>query len=115
MFYENITKKSAGLIQIQMRKMQKQIRNDWEDKLENDWKFDDRKDKEKLRAEGNFPLNILDNFDCPVCGCKRYVMEEDMHRIAVMDDGTEIIEYWSNTLGWVYANYSLDSLFYIFF
>lgn len=38
-----------------------------EEKLENDWKFDDRKDKEKLRAEGRFPMNILDNFDCPVC------------------------------------------------
>ena len=64
-----------------------------EEKLENDWKFDGRKNKEKLRTEGRFPINHLDHFDCPVCGCKRYVMEKDMHRFAVMDDGTEIIEY----------------------
>ena len=64
-----------------------------EEKLENDWKFDYRKDKEKLRAEGDKPTNLLDRFDCPVCGCKRYVMRKDMHRFAVMDDGTEIMEY----------------------
>ena len=64
-----------------------------EEKLENDWKFDDRKNKEILRAEGCKPMNTLDNFDCPVCGCKRYVMRKDMHRFAVMDDGTEIMEY----------------------
>ena len=64
-----------------------------EEKLENDWKFDDRKYKEKLRAEGHIPMNHLDHFDCPVCGCKRYVSRGDMHRFAVMDDGTEIMEY----------------------
>ena len=64
-----------------------------EEKLENDWKFDDRKDKEKLRAEARIPMNHLDHFDCPVCGCKRYVSRGDMHRFAVMNDGTEIMEY----------------------
>ena len=64
-----------------------------EEKLENDWKFDDRKDKEKLRAEGRIPMNLSDKFDCPVCGCKRYVKRGGMHRFAVMDDGTEIMEY----------------------
>ena len=64
-----------------------------EEKLENDWKFDDHRDKEKRRAEGRGPMNNLDYFDCPVCGCKRYVMKKDMHRFAVMDDGTEIMEY----------------------
>lgn len=64
-----------------------------EEKLENDWKFDDRKDKEKLRVEGRIPMNHLDHFDCPVCECKRYVSRGDMHRFAVMDDGTEIMEY----------------------
>ena len=64
-----------------------------EEKLENDWKFDYNKDKEKRRAEGCEPMNLLDRFDCPVCGCERYVMEKDMHRFAVMDDGTEIMEY----------------------
>ena len=33
-----------------------------EEKLENDWKFDYRKDKEKLRAEGHIPTNLLDRF-----------------------------------------------------
>ena len=65
-----------------------------EEKLENDWKFDDRIDKEKLRAEGHIPLmNHLNRFDCPVCGCERYVSKGDMHKFAVMDDGTEIMEY----------------------
>lgn len=64
-----------------------------EEKLENDWKFDDGKDKEKRRAEGRTPNNPLDHFDCPVCSCRRYVMRKDMHRFAVMDDGTEIMEY----------------------
>ena len=70
-----------------------------EEKLENDWKFDDHKDKERRRAEGRGPMNTLDYFDCPVCGCKRYVMRKDMHRFAVMDDGTEIMEYWSKIGG----------------
>ena len=64
-----------------------------EEKLENDWKFDDRIDKEKLRTEGRFPINPSDIFDCPVCGCERRVSRGDMHRIDVMDDGTEIMEY----------------------
>ena len=64
-----------------------------EEKLENDWKFDDRIDKEKLRTEGRFPINTSDTFDCPVCGCERRVSRGDMHRIDVMDDGTEIMEY----------------------
>ena len=64
-----------------------------EEKLENDWKFDGRIDKEKLRTEGHFPINPLDTFDCPVCGCERRVSRGDMHRIDVMDDGTEIMEY----------------------
>ena len=64
-----------------------------EEKLENDWKFDDRIDKEKLRTEGRFPINHSDTFDCPVCGCERRVSRGDMHRIDVMDDGTEIMEY----------------------
>ena len=64
-----------------------------EEKLENDWKFDDRKDKEKLRTEGRFRINPSDTFDCPVCGCERRVSRGDMHRIDVMDDGTEIMEY----------------------
>lgn len=64
-----------------------------EEKLENDWKFDNRKDKEKIRAEGRFPINLSNNFDCPACGCEGYVYREDMHRFVVMDDGTEIKEY----------------------
>lgn len=64
-----------------------------EEKLENDWKFDGRIDKEKFRTEGRFPINALDTFDCPVCGCERRVSRGDMHKIDVMDDGTEIIEY----------------------
>lgn len=64
-----------------------------EEKLENDWKFDDHKDKEKRRAEGYLPNNALDKFDCPICECERFVHRGDMHMYSVMDDGTEIIEY----------------------
>lgn len=64
-----------------------------EEKLENDWKFDDREDKEKRRAEGGSPNNTLNHFDCPVCGCERYVMRRDMHMYSVMDNGIEIMEF----------------------
>lgn len=64
-----------------------------EEKLENDWKFDDHKDKEKRRAEGRSPINILDYFDCPVCGCKRSVKRGNMHMYSAMDNGTEIMEF----------------------
>lgn len=61
-----------------------------EEKTENDWKFTDEKFK---KNNPTFPSNPLDHFDCPVCGCVRYVMKRDMHRFSVMDDGTEIKEY----------------------
>ena len=61
-----------------------------EEKTENDWKFTDEKFK---KNNPKFPSNPLDHFDCPVCGCVRYVMKHDMHRFSVMDDGTEIKEY----------------------
>lgn len=49
--------------------------------------------KKKIRAEGRSPMNHLNHFDCPVCGCERYVSKGDMHKFAVMNDGTEIMEY----------------------
>lgn len=64
-----------------------------EEKVENDWEFDDDKEKEKRRTEGRSPRNPLDRFYCPVCQCKRIVRRGDMHRFAVMDDGTELMEY----------------------
>ena len=63
-----------------------------EEKIENDWKFTDIKDR-RSREEGGRPHNPLDKFDCPVCGCTRYVMRRDMHRYSVMNDGTEIQDY----------------------
>lgn len=64
-----------------------------EEKLENDWKFDDRKNKNDLREKGWSPSNPLDYFDCPICNCKQLVKRCDMHKIAVMDDNTEIVCY----------------------
>lgn len=64
-----------------------------EEKLENDWKFDDRKNKDDLRAKGLPPYNPVDYFNCPVCNGKRMVMRRDMHKISVMDDGTEVVHY----------------------
>lgn len=64
-----------------------------EEKLENDWKFDDRKNKNDLREKGFSPCNPMDYFDCPVCNCERLIMNRDMHKIAVMDDNTEVVYY----------------------
>ena len=61
-----------------------------EEKLENDWKFDGG---DKSNPYHTLPSNPLDHFDCPVCGCVRYVMKNDMHRISVMDDGTKVMDY----------------------
>ena len=61
-----------------------------EEKLENDWKFDGG---DKSNPHHTLPSNPLDHFDCPVCGCVRYVRQNDMHRISVMGDGTEIMDY----------------------
>lgn len=62
-----------------------------EEKLENDWKFDSRKNKNDLRKKGWGPSNPLDYFYCPVCKRQQLVYKRDMHEIAVMDDGTEIV------------------------
>ena len=64
-----------------------------DEKTENDWKFDGSKNKDEKRAKGYFPHNPLDYFDCPVCKCRRHVKKGDMHRISVMDDGTEIVDF----------------------
>lgn len=68
-----------------------------EEKLENDIKFTDNWDKqierEKVLGVKATPHNPLNHFDCPVCGCIRYVMRNDMHRYSVMDDGTELMDY----------------------
>ena len=61
-----------------------------EEKLENDWKFDEG---DKSNPYHTSPSNPLDHFDCPVCKCVRYVMKNDMHRFSVMDDGTEVMDY----------------------
>ena len=61
-----------------------------EEKLDNDWLFDRRPDKDDLRAQGYHPRNPLDNFNCPVCGKVSFSKKNDMQKIAVMDDGTEI-------------------------
>ena len=64
-----------------------------EEKLENDWKFDDMDDKEERRAAGHFPFNSSDYFDCPVCSGVRTASRGSMHKFAVMDSGKEIRVY----------------------
>ena len=68
-----------------------------EEKNENDIKFTDdwAKRLEDQRKYGwkARPFNPYNKFDCPVCGTPRMVCRGDMHRYAVMDDGTEIMEY----------------------
>ena len=68
-----------------------------EEKRENDIKFTDNwaKQLEQQEQYGWTPMphNPHDHFDCPVCGCIRYVRRGDMHSFHVMDDGTEIMDY----------------------
>ena len=59
------------------------------EKLENDWKYGEYTD----RKENRFPYNPLNKFYCPVCNAVEAVRFEDIHKYAVMDDGTMIEEY----------------------
>ena len=68
-----------------------------EEKRENNIKFTENWERQ-LEQEKEYgltphPHNPNDKFDCPVCGCVRYVRRGDMHRYHVMDDGTEIMDY----------------------
>ena len=44
-----------------------------------------------VEKKGWGPSNPLDYFYCPVCKRQQLVYKRDMHEIAVMDDGTEIV------------------------
>lgn len=61
-----------------------------EEKLDNDWRFDSRPNKDDLRAKGQHPRNSLDNFNCPVCNDVSFPKKIDTRKVAIMDDGTEI-------------------------
>lgn len=90
---KTLQKRVQTLYRFRCERCRSQFEMTEEEKLENDWKFDDRKNKDELRAKGYGPNNFLDHFDCPVCECKRCVHRGDMHMYVVMDDGTEIREY----------------------
>lgn len=61
-----------------------------EEKLDNDWLFDDYPKKDERRAKGHYPRNPLDYFNCPVCNDVSFPKKVDMQKVAIMDDGTEI-------------------------
>ena len=61
-----------------------------EEKLDNDWLFDDRPNKDDLRAKGRRPRNLCNYFNCPVCNNVSFSKKNDMQKVAVMDDGTEV-------------------------
>ena len=61
-----------------------------EEKLDNDWQFDSRPNKDDLRAKGHHPINPFNDFNCPVCGDVSFPKKVDMQKVAIMDDGTEI-------------------------
>ncbi len=61
-----------------------------EEKTENDWKYHEGS---VPRENATFPVNPMDNFDCPVCNAKRYVRRGDMHRFHMMDNGHEVQDY----------------------
>ena len=61
-----------------------------EEKLDNDWLFDSRPNKDDLRAQGYRPRNASAYFNCPVCDKVSFPTKVKMHKVAIMDDGTEI-------------------------
>lgn len=60
------------------------------EKVDNDWLFDYRPNKDDLRAKGHHPRNPMDYFNCPVCNDVSFPKKVDMQKVAIMDDGTEI-------------------------
>lgn len=64
-----------------------------EEKLDNDWKYNESFLYKDRNEPGAFPNNPLHKFDCPICGCQRYVMRNDFHEYFVMNDGEEIQQY----------------------
>lgn len=61
-----------------------------EEKLDNDWRFDDRPNKDDLRAKGYHPINRYNYFNCPVCNEVSFPKTVDMQKVVIMDDGTGI-------------------------
>ena len=61
-----------------------------EEKLDNDWLFDEHPNKDDRRAKGYRPINYLGYFNCPVCDEVSFPKKVDMQKVAIMDDGTEI-------------------------
>ena len=61
-----------------------------EEKLDNDGLFDSRPNKDDLRANDYRPRNASAYFNCPVCDKVSFSKKNDMQKVAVMDDGTEI-------------------------
>ena len=61
-----------------------------EEKLENDWKFDEG---DKSNPHHTEPINPMNHFYFPVCECVRYVNKYDFHRYSIMDNGFEVRDY----------------------
>lgn len=61
-----------------------------EEKLDNDWQFDDYPNKDNRKAKGYHPRNSYGYFNCPVCNDVSFSKKVDMQKVAIMDDGTEI-------------------------
>ena len=57
------------------------------EKVDNDWKYGDKKRKSK----DDTPHNPLDKFFCPVCNTVRY--GHDVKKVYVMDNGNEVSNY----------------------
>lgn len=64
-----------------------------EEKLDNDWKFNESSVYKDRNEPGAFPHNPMEHFDCPVCGKVEYVRRGEMHKFILFDDGTEFKEY----------------------
>lgn len=84
-----LQKRVNVVYRFRCRKCRSLYSMDESEKLENDWTYGNVHD----RKEYSFPSNPLNRFYCPVCEAIEIMESSDMHKYAVMDNGSEIKVY----------------------
>lgn len=85
---KTLQKQVAILWRFRCERCRSQFEMTDEEKMENDKKFSEVPETSLI-----YPQNPMHHFDCPVCNTRRYVRNNEMHKIMVMNDGSEIKEY----------------------